>query len=438
MGVDASTPAKIAPANIGSRLAHSWLLRVDLRLIAERVGTPVFIYSEEQLVRNIGRIKDAATAAGLDARVELYIPFFPNSNPHVLRPLRSTGVGILLQLPSEYKILQRFGFDKFIVSPGHVSDRDIGFWCATNHPLFLSSLDEISYFLRINAHGSVNVRLDSLGSGKPGIKYNQLKELSDLLAQHGRDLDCFELYCGSGNSVYDMVGILEQVFMIFRTYFPKARAINFAGGYGFAYEEWNEPEKHFEWGRYFLELRDAAARHGVPDNVKFLFEPARDVLGDVGALLLSVKRNVIANLGSNQVLTDGSRVLIPSAQYKERRHNVIFLDSSLAEIRTENPIRATLRGRGILRHDYILPGEYWVPDNVDCEDYMVILDVGAYCATQHMEFLNIPPAAEVVVDTSGEPQLVTAPGDELDKWRHLLAERMELRSAVAKPVRKAM
>ena len=29
---------------------------------------------------------------------------------------------------------------------------------------------------------------------------------------------------------------------------------------------------------------------------------------------------------------------------------------------------------------------------------MAILDVGAYCATQHMEFLNVPPAAEVLID----------------------------------------
>src|SRR5215212_5090401 len=88
---------------ITSRLAGSWLGKADLRPIVERVGTPVFVYSEEQLLRNVARIKDAARAAGIDERVELYVPFFPNSNPHVLQALQGTGVGLLLQLPGEYK-----------------------------------------------------------------------------------------------------------------------------------------------------------------------------------------------------------------------------------------------------------------------------------------------------------------------------------------------
>ncbi len=425
------------PRITDNRLAHSWLKSPDLQLIAENVGTPAFIYSEERLANNIERIKAAAAAVGIHQRIELYIPFFPNSNPHVLRPLQLFGAGVLLQLPAEYKILRRFGFEKFIVSPGHVSDDDIGFWAKTGEPLFLSSLDEIAHLLDIDPNASINVRLDSLGSGKPGIKYSQLVDLTALLASRGRDLNCFELYCGSGNSVDQMIGIIEQVLMIFKTYFPKANAINFAGGYGFAYEEWDEADKHFDWQRYFQQLAAIADRYDVPKHVKFLFEPARDVLGDVGALLLSVRRNIIKNAGSSQVLTDGSRVLMPSAQHKDRRHNVVFLDSSMREIHA-NGTKAALRGRGILRHDYVLPGEYPVPDDISANNYLVILDVGAYCATQHMEFLNIPPAAEVLVDRGGSVHLISSRGDELDKWRHLLTDKEKLIRFQMKPAPEAL
>lgn len=415
----------VTPAMNGNQ-SNSWLNRAELKLVAEQIGTPAFIYSEEQVTRNVTRIRNAAKAAGIDHRVELYVPFFPNSNPHILVPFQKLGVGLLLQLPSEYKILSKFGFDKFIVSPGHVADDDIKFWTKTGHPLFLSSLDEISYLLRTDPKASINVRLDSLSSGKPGLKYSQLKDLCELLAAHQRDLDCFELYCGSGNSVNEMISIIEQVFMIFMKYFPKAKSVNFAGGYGFVYEEWNEAEKHFEWHQYFESLRDIADRYGIPKDVKFLFEPARDVLADVGVLLLSVKRGLITNGGASQVLTDGSRTLMPSAQYKERHHNTIFFDASMEEMRS-NGTRAALRGRGILRHDYVLPGEYQVPENVGAQDYVAILDVGAYCATQHMEFLNIPPAAEVLIDAAGSAHLITAPGGEMDKWRHLLPEKKALK-----------
>ncbi|MEV4432349.1 hypothetical protein [Streptomyces sp. NPDC049585] len=407
------------------RLTGSWVGRADLRLIADQVGTPVFLYSQEQILKNIARIKEAAQAAGLGSRVELYVPFFPNSNPHVLKPFQELGVGILLQLPSEYRLLRRFGFEKFIVSPGHVSDEEITFWDRAGHPVFLSSLDEVAHSLRTGAP-TISARIDSLDSGKPGVKFSQLGELSALLADHGRELECLEVYCGSGNSLDDMVGIIENLFRIHTTHFPTARSINFAGGHGFVYEKWDEEEKHFDWRQYFAALRAIADRMGIPEHVTFLFEPARDVLADTGALLLSVERNVITHSVGSLVVTDGSRMLMPSAQLRDRRHNVVFLDADMKEIPPGDGtkgVEAMLRGRSILRHDYILPGEYAVPEGVGAGGHLLILDVGAYCATQHMEFLNIPPAAEVLIDTAGTPHLITARGDDLDKWRHLLHEK---------------
>lgn len=421
-------PVHASPVMFESRLGNSWVGDVDLQFIGERVGTPVFIYSEQQLRRNVDRITAAATAAGLEDRVELYIPFFPNSNPHVLQPLQDMGVGLLLQLPGEYEILRRFGFDKFIVSPGHVSNEEIAFWSRHSYPTFLSSLDEVAYALRTDSP-SISARIDSLDSGKPGIKYTDLERLAELLRQYDRELECFEVYCGSGNSRDDMIKIIETLFTIFKTHFPGTRSVNFAGGHGFTYEEWAEADKHFDWHEYFQALRTIADRMGIPDGVKFLFEPARDVLADTGALLLGVKRNVITTSVASIVATDGSRMLMPSAQLRDRRHNVVFLDSAMAEIPASDGstgTHAALRGRSILRHDYILPGEYWVPDGVDSDCHVVILDVGAYCATQHMEFLNIPPAAEVLVDATGSVHLTTSRGDDLDKWRHLLPERKEL------------
>lgn len=408
-----------------TRLDCSWLSQVDLQLLVDSVGTPAFVYSEEQLRKNVGRIKDAAAAVGLGDRVELYIPFFPNSNPHILAPLRDMGAGLLLQLPGEYTILRQHGFDKFIISPGHVSDEEISFWAATGYPTFLASLDEIAHALEAKAP-SISARIDSLDSGKPGIKLAQLYKLTGLLAKYGRSLECFEVYYGSGNSRDDMIDVIELLFKIFQEHFPSARSINFAGGMGFVYEEWDEAEKHFDWPGYFRALRTTADRMGVPEHIKFLFEPARDVLADTGALLVGVKRDVITSPVSSLVVTDGSRMLMPSAQLRDRSHNVAFLDASMKEIHSDQGVPAAIRGRTILRHDYILPGDYWVPEGVDRHSHLLILDAGVYCATQHMEFLNVPPTAEVLIDCEGALHLVTARGEDLDKWRNLLPDKKPL------------
>ena len=58
-------------------------------------------------------------------------------------------------------------------------------------------------------------------------------------------------------------------------------------------------------------------------------------------------------------------MLMPSAQLRDRRHNLAFLDASMREMRSDQGVPAAIRGRTILRHDYILPGDYWVPAGVE-------------------------------------------------------------------------
>lgn len=48
----------------GNKLANSWIGDVDLKFIRDQVGTPVSLYSERQLRRNVERITAAAAAAG--------------------------------------------------------------------------------------------------------------------------------------------------------------------------------------------------------------------------------------------------------------------------------------------------------------------------------------------------------------------------------------
>lgn len=407
-------------------LTNHWISSVDLPSICHQMGTPLFIYSESQLIKNIRRVKEAVKSARLDGRVSIYVPLFPNANPHILKPLREEGAGILLQMPNEHAIMTQYGFTDFIVSPGHIPNNEIEFWGTKGYPIFLASLDEIAFAIRKKAP-TISVRIDSLGSDKPGIKLDQLGVLASMLSESGRTLECFEVYCGSGNSLEGMVDIARQIFQMYLDHFPTAKSINFAGGHGFDYEKWTDQEKHFDWETYFRAIHGMAERMEIPETVRFLFEPGRDVLADTGVLLAGVKRDLVRHSLGSIVVTDGSRMLMPSAQLRNRSHNTVFLDSDFGEITNyTRQCTAKLRGRTILRNDYILPGEIVAPENVKAGEYILILDVGAYCATQHMEFLNVPPAGEVVVGTDGAAYMVTRPGNDLDKWRNLLPERIRI------------
>jgi diaminopimelate decarboxylase len=238
------------------------------------------------------------------------------------------------------------------------------------------------------------------------------------------------VYCGSGNSLTERIANLETLFRLYNEHRIGAAAINFAGGHGFVYDEWAEESKHFDWSTYFSEVRRLAAAYAIPETVEFLFEPARDVLADVGVLLLKVERDVITNFVGSLVVTNGSRMLMPSAQQRDRRHNVAFLDREMRESSPADGAHtlAAVRGRSILRHDYILPGTCPVPEAVDARSHMLhgrrrLLRHAAHGVPQH-------PAGAGGPD---RPQRRDAPdqraGDDLDKWRNVIAEPRPISSA---------
>lgn len=406
-------------------LGHAWLTPEVLAAVKEQTGTPVFVYSEARIQRNLCRVLDAAERCQMRDRLELHIPFFPNANPHLYSAIRDCGLGFLVQLPSEYELLRSYGFDRFIVSPGHVSDDEIRYWVDTGHPVFLASLDEVAFALEIDL-ASVNVRIDTLQSGKPGIKRNELGELARLVRRHGRTVDGVEVYSGSGNTLEEMVCSGVQVFDLVRTHFPDVGVIDFAGGQGFDYGLWDAESKHFDWFDYLGRLAAGARRAGIPETTRFMFEPARDVLADCGGLLLSVRRNLIRTEIGNIVVTDGSRTLMPSAQQRDRRHNVVVLDHELRAVPPGTGTEAAVRGRTILKNDYLLPGTYPVPEDVGSDHHLLVLDVGAYCATQHMEFLSVPPAPEVLVRADGSIDLIGSAGHAFDRWRNVPRELEQL------------
>lgn len=110
---------------------------------------------------------------------------------------------------------------------------------------------------------------------------------------------------------------------------------------------------------------------------------------------------------------------MPSATIRTRQHNLTFLDS---ELNILNPVAqpALLSGCTTLSRDFIFPGEINIPNNIKTGDYIIINDTGAYCATQHMEFLNKKPCPEILISSSNNLKLISKRGEETDKIRNVL------------------
>ncbi len=412
-------PLRIPPQFL--KMNMTTLTKTQFKKITNGYGTPAFVYDENTLRENIERIIVAAAAHGLAHRVTPYIAYFANSNPHLFRIVEDCGAHTLLQTPEEFYQLKKFHLEKnVLVSPSFLSDKDIDFWTRRRIEINLASMEEVEQCMAQYPKKPVSIRIDCTKEEKQrmAIKRSQLSLLKKRLAETGTSLRSFQVYSGTGSTLETLKKNADLVFDIYTRYFPQAKVLNFGGGFGFDYNAVTSEEKHFNWDEYFMHIAKRIRERNIPDDVAFIIEPGRDVFADVGSFLISVNRTIQA-VSIKQIATDGSYVFMPSATIRSRQHRTRFFSSRFREL-VRRDDRGYISGCTTLSSDYVFPGPISIPRNLEKGDYIFIEDIGAYGATQHMEFLNKRPCPEFLIRSDGIITLLTHRGSAIDKIRYTL------------------
>ncbi|MHB8871406.1 MAG: type III PLP-dependent enzyme domain-containing protein [Candidatus Doudnabacteria bacterium] len=366
---------------------------------AKKVGTPLFIYDKQVLLDNVKRVQVAIKKNGLEHRLKIYLAYFANSNPQIFKLLENKGLGVVLQSKEELYQIDSFGLNfDYVLSPSFLSDEEIDYWVRKKIQINLASLEDVQYFLSKYPKEKLNFRLDlsQEQSQRAAIKLVKIKELQNLLAKYNHLPNSFHIYVGTGSSLRKMKYNLNKALNIYKKYFPGVKLINLGGGFGFDYVNTDSRKKHFKWDSYLKYLSTQIKKMNLTNDLSFVIEPGRDIFADFGSLFLNVKRVMISSK-QNIIATDGSYVLIPSATIRERKHNVQFYSK---DFRVLNPSKskASLSGNTTLSSDYVFPAAINFPKDLKHNSFVLIKDLGAYAATQHMEFLNQKPCAEVLID----------------------------------------
>lgn len=389
--------------------------------ITDKVNTPCFIYDKAVLENNIQRIFNSASKHRLGEKIKIYLPYFANSNPTLFSLIQNERIGILLQTEEEWYQLQRAVLQReIIISPSFLSNEEIDFWVSRKIRVNLASLEEVEYVVKKYPDYPLCFRLDFTfwQNQRTSIKRKELPSLLKLLKNHNKNPHSFHIYTGTGSDLSKLKKSAKKVIKLFKSHFSNVEEINFGGGFDFDYTAQNSEEKHFDWDDYFSFISDLLIKNKIPDNVKFSFEPGRDVFADIGIMVTKVKR-VIRNRSLLNISTDSSMVYMPSATKRARTHQLDFLiDEKIAT--NFKKTDAMLSGCTTLSSDYLLPNKVEVPLDVKSGDMIIIKDVGAYGATQHLEFLNKRPAPEILIKDN-ENYLITERGSYEDRVRYLVS-----------------
>lgn len=392
-----------------------------LKFIVGSCNTPAFVYLESNLIDNIYRIKSAIKKSGIKNNINIYVSYFANSNPHIASLIKEHGLGLNLQSIEENEHLKKFKIDlDKIVSTTHLSKEDLDYFIDKGLKINVATISNLKELLYKKAN-FIGVRLDLSpeSSQRHGIKPSQFEEIKILLKNFNRTLDGVHIYAGTRNEI-DIHLLYQKRIIAYSKLFPNLKEINLGGGFNYDYKK--EKENHFDWETYFKELKKNIDEFEITEELDFSIEPGRDILADSG--LLIVKINGMERITGKElfeIFTDGSYVHMPSATITARQHKLKFFDREFNEIKFDksNGIPGFLNGNTTLSSDRLFPGIVYFPRPLRVGDYIVLEDCGAYCATQHMEFLNKSPCPELILRESGKIDLISKRGELTDKIRNV-------------------
>lgn len=397
-------PQLFRDAGLERRGRRLVLAGVSLPEIAERVGTPVFVYNAEA-IRARYRSLDAALA-GLRHRICYAVK--ANSNLAVLRVLRELGAGADIVSLGELKRVLAAGFspERVVFSGvGKTEDELLAAVRTGIGHLNVESREELELLARIadgeRATVRVGIRVNPdvttdthpyISTGKSGIKFglptDQVLPAADYTLRHPR-LELTTLAMHLGSQIVDTEPFLqgisrltELVENLRQNGVSTLQVLDLGGGLGIRYSE----ERSLEPERFAAAIVPRLESAGLT----VYLEPGRFLVGSAGVLLTRVLYRKHSGGKEFVVVDAGMNDLVRPSHY-HAYHEIVELEE-----RNRTTVRADIVGPvcetgDFLALDRMMPG-------LRAGDGLAVLGAGAYGFAMASNYNSRPRAAEVMVD----------------------------------------
>ncbi|MBI4468678.1 MAG: diaminopimelate decarboxylase [Acidobacteria bacterium] len=427
---------------------------VDAGSLAEREGTPLFVFSERRIRGNVHRLTEAARSAF--KRTKLCYAAKANSLSAVLRAVRTAGADIEVNSGGElYKALHCGFLPEQIVFNGvSKTDEEIGLAAGRGiYAINVDSLYELEQIARVSRRlgrrANVTLRMvpeigtrshiglqTALLTSKFGMSPEHLPEAIRFALDEPSALRLAGVHIHVGSQTPDpgpyidafsamwrhLVSVYEETGFIFGH-------INLGGGVPVRYlydgSALSLPKKEREMLEAELDtgetLRQAVSgidrlasdqvNSTLREKVELVLEPGRSVIADAGVLLTRI-RNIKhrPETGETWLMVDaGYELLLSMTNYKWYYHMV-------AAERTGEPHTARYKVAGPLCDSgdvYFdiegkgrLPDYRLLPEAMKPGDVLALLNAGAYTMSQMTAYNGRPLPAAVMVTMNHHPELI--------------------------------
>jgi len=388
-----------------------------LRSLAQRFGTPLWVYDAAVIRARIAALKAFDTVRFAQKAC---------SNTHILKLMREQGVKV--DAVSRGEILRalaagyRAGGDEIVFTADLLDRETLATVVEHRVPVNAGSIDMLrqlgamskghKVWLRINpgfGHGHSNKTNTGGEHSKHGIWHSELTEALAVIKGEGLQLVGLHMHIGSGVDYGHlsqvcgaMVGLVRQT----QAAGHDLQAISAGGGLSIPYRE---SDAGIDTAHYFG-LWDAARQEAealLGHELHLEIEPGRFLVAESGLLLAEVRAT--KNAGNNHfVLVDaGFNELMRPAMY-----GAFHAMSLLPRDDSQRPSRPTVVAGPLCESGDVFTqedGGVVVPRELmaaEVGDLLVIHDTGAYGASMSSNYNSRPLIAEVLVDGATEARLI--------------------------------
>lgn len=448
-------PAWTIPGYLETNEGHLSINGVDsLSLVAEH-DTPLFVFSEPRIRRNIQRLKRAALAVGRPIR--FFYASKANSNMAVLKTVLEAGIDAEVNSGGEIFKALRAGFRPEQIIFNGTSKTDAELDAAVRAGIYAINVDSIyeielveAAARRLERRARIALRLvpeigtrshlglqTALLTSKFGISSSEVLEAFRRGLRHPELLHVCGIHIHVGSQTPDVEPFAiafktmwEHLVRIERETGHTLEHINLGGGIPVNYlRDPSQADQLPEHERDMLgaelepaevltaalrvareSAREAGAEH-LLEPLTILLEPGRSIIADAGVLLTTV-RNIKRRpeTGDVWLLTDaGYNLLLSMNNYKWYYH-LVSATRAGEEAATEYKVAGPLCDSGDVYFDIErggrLPDYRRLPMEVRPGEVLALLNSGAYSLAQMFPYNGRPLPSAVMVREGGRADLI--------------------------------
>ncbi len=274
-----------------------WIGGVPVDRIAEIAGTPVYVYDQAVIERQVKRMQKAF--AGMNNRIMYACKALPNIN--VMRLIDRLGCGLDTVSIQEVQLGLHAGFrpDQILFTPNMVTFEEFKQAIELGVHINIDSISmleqfghafggKVPVFLRINPHilagGHDRISVGHIDS-KFGISIHQVRHMQRVIASHGIHVHGLHMHTGSDILDTEVFMQAAELLLGIAPELPELRYIDLGSGFKVAYKEGDVTTDIEDLGKR-LAARIDAFNKVRETPIEVWFEPGKFLVSEAGVLLV--------------------------------------------------------------------------------------------------------------------------------------------------------